>query len=287
MLKHRLIPCILVRDGLLVQSIGFKRYLPIGKPKIAVEYFNRWDVDEIIVLDISRSRRDIAAMAALIRHMTSIAFVPVTVGGGITAPEQVEMLLAAGVEKTSINSQAVRNPDLVARMARVFGSQEVVVSIDALLRQDGSYEVMIDGGRTPTGLSPPAWALQVQGLGAGEILLNAIHRDGMKNGFDTALIASVSDAVSIPVIAMGGAGAMEHFPAAILEGGADAVCAANIFQYYEHSTIKAKVAMRQAGIPVRMGTAVRYENAALHGVPKHLAALGDGYNRNKIQRSVL
>lgn len=264
MLKRRLIPCILVRDGMLVQSIGFRRYLPIGKPKIAVEYFNRWDVDEIIVLDIGRTRRDIHSLADLIRHMTSIAFVPVTAGGGITSPEQVELLLNAGADKISINSHAVREPDLITKMAEYFGSQEVVVSIDALQLEDGSYTVMIDGGRTPTGLAPAAWARQVQELGAGEVLLNAIHRDGMKTGFDTRLIASVTEVVDIPVIALGGAGTLEHFSAAIIEGGADAVCAANIFQYYEHSTIQAKAAMRQAGIPVRIETVVSYACATLY-----------------------
>lgn len=265
MLKKRLIPVILVRDGLLVQSIGFKRYLPIGKPKIAIEYFNRWDVDEIMVLDISSRREDQNILLQLTEHIGRIAFVPLTVGGGIRTMSQILDLLRAGADKVSLNSHAVREPALISEAARVLGNQDIVVSVDALKTGEDTYEVFIDNGKTPTGLTPWDWAVKARDYGAGEILLNSIDRDGMKAGYDTRLIRRVADCVDIPVIALGGVGKVEDFPAAILEGHAEAVAAANIFQHIEHSTIQAKASLRRAGIDIRIDTRVRYEDKALHG----------------------
>lgn len=269
MLKSRLIPTILVRDGWLVQSIQFQRYLPIGKPKIAIEFFNRWDVDEIVVLDISADRTQTKALLELTSHISRIAYIPLMVGGGIGSLEDIRELLHVGADKVAINTQAVLSPALIREAALMFGSQEIVVSIDAKRAEDGRYEVFINGGRTPTGLEAAAHARNMEQLGAGEILLNSIDRDGTKLGYDVELIRQVASAVNIPVIALGGVGSVSDFPRAILEGGADAASAANIFHYIEHSTIQAKAAMRKAGVDVRMASTVRYETQPLHGAEGH------------------
>jgi imidazole glycerol-phosphate synthase subunit HisF len=270
MLKKRLIPTILVRDGWLVQSMGFNRYLPIGKPKIAIEYFNRWDVDEIVVLDISADRRQTRALLALTSHISKIAFIPLMVGGGIGSVEDIRELLHAGADKVAINTQAVLDPSFIEAAARMFGAQEIVVSIDAKRSEAGWPEVFIDGGKTPTGLGAAQHAQRMERLGAGEILLNSIDRDGSKLGYDVDLIRQVSSAVNIPVIALGGVGSVDEFPRAILEGGADAASAANIFHYIEHSTIQAKAAMRNAGIDVRLSSNVKYETQPFHGAKARL-----------------
>ncbi len=265
MLKKRLIPCILVRDGLVVQSINFKRYLPIGRPKIAIEYFNRWDVDEIVVLDISANKHDVDYLVELIGHISKIAFIPLSVGGGIQSTDDIEKLLKAGADKVCINTQAVLRPEFIRDAALIFGSQEIIVSIDVKRNDCGDYEVFIHGGKESTGLHPVEWSQKAEELGAGEILLNSIDQDGTKVGYDVNLIRNVADKVKIPVIAIGGVGKVGHFPAAILQGGADAACAANIFHYIEHSTIQAKAAMKNAGIDVRIDSKVTYAEKILHG----------------------
>jgi cyclase len=265
MLKKRLMPCILVRDGLIVQSINFTRYLPIGRPKIAIEYFNRWDVDEIIVLDISANKQNVDYLIELIGHISKIAFIPLSVGGGIKSTDDIEKLLKAGADKVCINTQAVLNPDFIRNSALMFGSQEIVISIDVKRNDHDEYEVFVNGGKDSTGLHPIEWSQRVEQLGAGEILLNSIDHDGTKVGYDVKLISAVTDTVKIPVIAIGGVGNVGHFPAAIIQGGADAVSAANIFHYIEHSTIQAKAAMQKAGIDVRINSEVTYSNKILHG----------------------
>jgi len=264
MLKKRLIPCILVRDNLLVQSINFSKYLPIGKPKIAIEYFNRWDVDEIVVLDITPNKKDHENLIHLTEHISKIAFVPLTVGGGVKSTEDINKLLKAGADKVSINTNAVLNPEFITKASKVFGSQDIVISIDVKTDIDNNYEVYIFGGREKTGIDPFTWSKKIEKLGAGEILLNSIDRDGMKNGYDIQLIRSVVDSVNIPVIAIGGVGKISDIPLGITEGNADAVAAANIFQYLEHSTIQAKAAMKNAGINVRIGTKANYAQKLLH-----------------------
>ncbi len=268
MLKKRLIPVILVRDGMLVQSIGFKRYLPIGKPKIAVEFFNRWDVDEIIVLDISRNRGTDDTLYEMTKHVSTASFIPLTVGGGINSIEAIEKLLKAGADKVTINTAAVRNPSFVEEAAKYFGSQEIVVSIDAKKSEQNGYEAFIDGGREATGLHPAVLAKWVEDLGAGEILLNSIDNDGMKNGYDINLISSVTEKISIPLISIGGVGRVEDLPECINSGGADAAAAANIFHYIEHSTIQGKAAMHRAGLPVRLMGAISYGDKLLHSTGK-------------------
>lgn len=258
MLKKRLIACLVVRDGLIVQSIGFSRYLPIGRPKIAIEFVARWDVDEIVVLDMSAARAGRGPDLEVIAMAVERCFVPLTIGGGIRSLAQVTDVIRAGADKIAINTMAIESPDFITRCADAYGSQCVVVSIDARRAADGRHEVFADSGARPTGVDAPAWAAEVERRGAGEIFINSIDRDGSKLGYDVDLIRSVTDAVSIPVIACGGVGTYRDFAPGIIDGGASAVAAANIFHYIEHSTIVAKAHLRRAGIDIRLDSLANY-----------------------------
>ena len=252
MLKHRLIPVLVLRDGLVVQSIQFKHTNVIHwKPITAVDFFNRWAVDEIVILDVSKNQKQRQKFYEVVSGLSSKCFVPLTVGGWVDSIEEVRKLLRLGADKVTINTEAVRRPALISECAGVFGSQCIVASIDVKNHGNNEYEVFIDRGSEPTGLLPLQWARQVEELGAGEIFLNCIERDGFRQGYDLALLRSVVQAVHIPVIAMGGVLTWQHLVDGIKEGGADAVAAANIFHYTEHSTKKAKDYLRQAGIDVR------------------------------------
>jgi cyclase len=259
LVKKRLIACLLVRDGLIVQSIGFRRYLPIGRPKFPIEFVVKWDVDEIVLLDMSATGEQRRPDHALLSLLSRSCFVPLTVGGGIASVDDVREIVAAGADKVSVNSHALDRPKLISEIAAVFGRQCVVVSIDCRREHDGSYQVYSRSGTRATCLTPEAWAQQVEGLGAGEIFLNSIDRDGSKKGYDIDLIRQVTQAVSIPVIACGGVGSHSHFAAGIVGGGASAVAAANIFHYIEHSTIVAKAHLLREGVDVRLDSNAKYE----------------------------
>lgn len=257
MLKKRLIACLLVRDGLIVQSFGFNRYLPIGRPRFAIEFVVKWDVDEIVLLDMSASPESRRVDEQVIEMLSNYCYVPLSVGGGIRDVDDVRSVIRAGADKTCLNSHAVARPEVITEVADVFGSQCVVVSMDCRRHSDGRYEVFVDSGRKGTGLDPVEWAQQSEALGAGEIFLNSIDRDGSREGYDLDLINRVSDAVSIPVIACGGVGQYRHFAPGI-EAGASAVAAANIFQHMEHSTILAKAHLLNAGVDLRMDSEATY-----------------------------
>lgn len=260
MLKKRLIACLLLYDGLIVQSFGFKRYLPLGRPRFPIQFLVKWDVDEIILLDMTASSGRRGPDEAVLEMLSEHCFVPLTVGGGINSVERVKSIIRAGADKVCLNRHAVERPALITEIADCFGSQCAVVSMDCRRESDGRYQVYTDSGRKPTGLTPGSWAAQCENLGAGEIFVNSIDRDGSRLGYDTTLLQSVSGAVGIPVIACGGVGSMEHFAKGIKEGGATAVAAANIFQHTEHSTILAKAHMMKAGIDVRLDSAATYHN---------------------------
>lgn len=252
MLKKRLIPSLVLRDGLVVRSVGFAHTNIIHwKPMTAIDFFNKWAVDEIVVLDVSRdlSRRE--RFYEVVEGLSGKCFVPLTVGGWVTSIDEVRRLLRLGADKVTINTHAVRCPDFITECAQVFGSQCVVVSIDVRRAPDGMPEVWIDRGREPTGRAAPDWAREVEGRGAGEIFLTSIDREGHGQGYDLPLVRSVVDTMSIPVIVFGGAFMWQHLVDGIVVGGADAVSAANVFHFTEQSTRKAKEYMRQAGIDVR------------------------------------
>jgi cyclase len=250
MKKKRLIPVVLLKNGWLVQSIGFAKYLNLGNPFWTVRRLSEWASDELIYLDISADdtydlRRDDLGVPnrrnflEIIEDVAKVTFMPITVGGKIRSLDDIEVRLALGADKISINTVAFDDPAFITRAASQFGSQCIVVSID-YKDVGGAQRVMVQGGKRNTGLDPVGWARVVEERGAGEILLNCIDRDGMKSGYDITTIARVSSAVRIPVIALGGVGKWEHFEEAFRHTGADAVAAANIFQHTDQSVYYAK-----------------------------------------------
>jgi len=259
MLKKRLIACLLLKNDLIVQSIGFDKYLPIGSPKFPLERLNKWDVDEIIFLDISAFRENRKFDIKILEVLSKSCFVPLTVGGGIRNVEDVRMLIRSGADKVSINSSAINDPKFITEIADIFGSQCAVVSMDCKLDKDGVYRVYKYSGKIPTNIVASEWAKKVEKSGAGEIFLNSIDRDGSKIGYDIELIKQITDVVSIPVIACGGVGDFSHFASGIVDGKASAVAAGNIFHYIEHSTIIAKMNLLQSNIDVRMDSEATYK----------------------------
>lgn len=260
MLKKRLIATLILRDGLIVQSFGFKNYLPIGKPRFPIEFVVRWDVDEIVLLDISATSIRRSPEAEVLAMLSQFCYVPLTVGGGIRSVDDVRQVIRSGADKVAVNTHALTRPELISEIANTFGSQCVAVSIDCRRETDGRYQVYTCSGSKATGLDPGQWAQRCADLGAGEIFLNSIDRDGMRSGYDIKLIKHVASSVSIPVIACGGVGKFNHFAPGILEGGASAVAAGNIFHHIEHSTIFAKAHMHCSGIDVRLDSRAKYEN---------------------------
>ena len=252
MLKMRVIPCLDVKDGRVVKGVNFVDLVDAGDPVEQARIYDAAGADELCFLDITASSDQRDILLDVVRRTAEQVFMPLTVGGGVRTVEDVRRLLLAGADKVSINTAAVHRPELVAEGARKFGNQCIVVAIDAKAVAAGRWEVFTHGGRTPTGLDAVDWAKRMAGLGAGEILLTSMDRDGTKVGFDIALTRAVADAVSIPVIASGGVGALEHMVAGIRDGHATAVLAASIFHFGTHSIAEAKAAMAAAGIPVRL-----------------------------------
>lgn len=259
MLKRRLIACLLIRKGLIVQSIGFGKYLPIGRPKFPIEFVVKWDVDEIVLLDMSAAEENRGPDLGVIELLSHSCFVPLTVGGGIKSVSDVRNVIRAGADKVSVNAHALARPALITEISEDFGNQCAVVSIDCRRDADGRYRVYSDSGRKAWGMEAAEWARKAEDSGAGEIFLNSIDRDGSRLGYDIELIRSVTSAVSIPVIACGGVGSYSHFAPGILQGGASAVAAANIFHHVEHSTILAKAHLLRDGVDVRLDSQARYE----------------------------
>ena len=267
MLRNRLIPCILLRNGVIVQSKGFKRYQMLGNPTTAVERLSDWASDELIYLDISKDRvydlrRDDlkspnrTSILEIIEDVAEKAFMPLTFGGGIRTIEDVIAMVQAGADKVAINTQPLAEPGFITQISREVGSQCVVVSMDVRETAEGGYEVFADGGKVPTGRDPADWAAEVEDLGAGEIFLNSVDRDGSGRGYDLALIERVVERVSIPVIACGGVGEWAHLAQALESTGVSAVSAANIFHYTENSVRNAKKHLVDSGLNVRPFEAV-------------------------------
>jgi imidazole glycerol-phosphate synthase subunit HisF len=253
MLAKRIIPCLDVKDGRVVKGVRFVDLRDAGDPVAIARRYDEEEADELAFLDITASheRRDI--LIDVVRRTAEQVFMPLTVGGGVRTLEDIRGLLAAGADKVSINTAAVADPDFVRRAAERFGSQCTVVAIDARAVPDrpGSWEVYTHGGRRPTGRDAVAWARRMEAYGAGEILLTSMDRDGTRNGYDTALTRAVADAVTIPVIASGGVGTLDHLVEGLTAGGADAVLAASIFHYREYTVAEAKEYLRRRGVPVR------------------------------------
>lgn len=251
--RHRLIAVLLVHEGRVVQTRKFKPTNMVGHPFTAVDFFNAWAVDEIAVLEISPTADHVEEFVELVAELSRRCFVPLAVGGKIEDVDAVARYTRAGADKVVLNTYAIRDPELVARVARTFGSQCVVVSIDARPNPalPSGYEVVVARGSEATGRDALEWASLAVAKGAGEIMVNAVEHDGDKRGYDLALVRRVAERVAVPVVAMGGVGTWEHLVAGIVAGKADAVAAGNIFHYTEHSTKKAKEFMLAAGLDVR------------------------------------
>lgn len=251
MLAKRIIPCLDVRDGKVIKGVNFVGIKEVGDPVECAEMYDRQGADEIVFLDITATSDHRETMADVVRETAKKVFVPLTVGGGITSPEDFAKLLRAGADKVSVNSAALKNPQLIADAAARFGSQCVVVAIDAKRMEDGTWHAFSAGGRVDTGIDAVWWAREAYRLGAGEILLTSMDADGTRDGFDLALLNAVIARVSVPVIASGGCGKLEHFSQVFEETGADAALAASLFHYQELTVGEVKDHLRRRNIPVR------------------------------------
>ncbi|MBM3364990.1 MAG: imidazole glycerol phosphate synthase subunit HisF [Betaproteobacteria bacterium] len=251
-LAKRIIPCLDVTAGRVVKGVNFVELRDAGDPVEIARRYDQQGADEITFLDITASFDDRDLILHIIEDVASQVFIPLTVGGGVRQVDDVRRLLNAGADKVSINTSAVTNPQLVADAAGKYGSQCIVVAIDAKRAAGGHWEVFTHGGRKPTGLDAVEWARKMESLGAGEILLTSMDRDGTQDGFDLMLTRAVSDAVGIPVIASGGVGGLQDLADGVTQGRADAVLAASIFHYGLHTVREAKAHMASQGIPVRL-----------------------------------
>ena len=254
MLAKRVIPCLDVNRGRVVKGTNFVNLRDAGDPVAVAARYEEEGADELVFLDITASHEERDIMLDVVRRTAEQVFMPLTVGGGIRTLEDIRQLLLAGCDKVSINSAAVKDSQFVREAARRFGSQCIVVNIDPKrVQRDGHevFEVHINGGRIPTGLEPVAWAREVERLGAGEIVLTSMDADGTKDGYDLEITAAVSEAVTVPVVASGGAGKPEHLADAITQGKADAALAASIFHFGEYTIEETKRVMAERGIPVR------------------------------------
>ena len=251
----RVIPCLDVAEGRVVKGTNFVDLRDAGDP---IELAARYDLegaDELVFLDITASSDNRDTTIDMVHRIAEQVYIPFTVGGGIRTLEDARRMLRAGADKVSVNTAAVQRPELISEIAAEFGAQCVVCAIDARRRQpDGGWEVYLHGGRTPTGIDAIEWAIEAVRLGAGELLLTSMDRDGTREGFDVELTRVISDVVNVPIIASGGVGTLEHLSDGVIQGGADAVLAASIFHFREHTVAEAKAAMTAAGITVRPAT---------------------------------
>jgi cyclase len=252
MLRRRVIPCLDVADGRVVKGTRFVDLVDEGDPPELAERYANEGADELVFLDITAAPERRGTLLDIVERTARRAFIPLTVGGGVRSVDEMRDVLRAGADKVSLNTAAVADPELIAACAARFGRQAVVVAIDALQTAPGAWEVVVSGGRDRAGLDAVGWARRVVELGAGELLVTSIDRDGTGSGFDTALLRAISTSVEVPVIASGGAAGPADFVAAVNDGGADAVLAASIFHRRIHSIADVKAVMAAAGLPVRL-----------------------------------
>jgi imidazole glycerol-phosphate synthase subunit HisF len=250
-MARRIIPCLDVQGGRVVKGVRFVELRDAGDPVEAARAYDRAGADELCFLDIAASHEGRETIYDVVARTAEQVFMPLTVGGGVRSVDDVRKLLLAGADKVAINTAAVQHPELVAQAADRFGAQALVVAIDARARDGGGWEVFVHGGRTPTGLDAVEWAVKISQSGAGEILLTSMDRDGTRAGYDLPLTRAIADAVDVPVIASGGVGTLEHLCEGLVAGGADAVLAASIFHFGEHTIAEAKSYLAARGVAVR------------------------------------
>jgi cyclase len=253
MLTKRIIPCLDVANGRVVKGVNFVNLQDAGDPAELAAFYDQQGADEVVFLDITASYEQRATMLDVVERTAEQVFIPITVGGGIRTVDDIRATLGSGADKISLNTSAVMHPGLITSGSEQFGAQCIVLAIDARTNSamPGGYEVFIHGGRTPTGLDALEWAQRGVELGAGEILLTSMDRDGTKLGYDLALTSKIATAVSVPIIASGGIGTLEHFYEGFVTGGADAALAASIFHFGEHSIQQVKAYLHEKGVPVR------------------------------------
>ncbi len=257
MLAKRIIPCLDVDQGRVVKGVNFVNIIDAGDPVEQAKFYDAAGADELVFLDITATHEARGIMHDVVRRTADHVFIPLTVGGGLRTVEDMRAMLHAGADKIAINSAAIRDPDLITRGATAFGSQCIVVAIDARrVPQENpnaplQWEVYVHGGRKPTGIDAIEWAIEAEQRGAGELLVTSMDRDGTKDGYDLELLNTLADRVSIPVIASGGAGTLDHLREGLQEGRADAVLAASIFHFREYTVAEAKTHLAAAGVPVR------------------------------------
>ncbi|MCM8821097.1 MAG: imidazole glycerol phosphate synthase subunit HisF [Candidatus Omnitrophica bacterium] len=247
----RIIPCLDVKDGKVVKGVHFENLREAGDPVEHASFYSRENADEIVFLDISATIEGRKTMVDVVKKVSDVVFIPMTVGGGIKSVENIEELLKAGADKISINTSAVKNPELIKEGAKKFGSQCIIVAIDAKRVGKGRWEVYIESGKTPTGLDAVEWAKKVQDLGAGEVLLTSIDMDGTQKGYDIELTKAVAENISVPVIASGGAGTLEHMSDVIVNGKASAVLLASLLHFRKYTISQIKDFLKSKGIEVR------------------------------------
>jgi len=252
MLKVRLIPSLLLKDGRCVKGVRFKKYIDVGHPVSAAKVYDAQGADELLFLDIGAGQEGRSTLLEIVQQTAEQCFMPLTVGGGVRNVEDIRTLLRSGADKIAINTAAFENPQLIAEGAEQFGSQCIVCSIDYITNDSGVAEVLLEGGKTPTGKDVVQWASEAASHGAGEILLTSVDRDGTRSGYDLQTLRNVTDSINIPVIASGGVGTLQDLVDGVVEGHASAVAAASIFHFTDQSVIKATSYMKQAGLEVRM-----------------------------------
>lgn len=248
----RIIPCLDVKEGSVVKGVHFENLVGAGDPVEHASFYSKEKADEIVFLDISATIEGRKTMLDVVKKVAEVVFIPLTVGGGINSIDDIEKLLKAGADKISINTAAVRNPSLIEEGAKKFGSQCIVVAIDGKRTGPGKWEVYVESGKTPTGLDVVQWAVKLEKLGAGEILLTSIDMDGTQKGYDIEMTRSVSESVAIPVIASGGAGSLEHLAGVIKEGKASAVLLASLLHFRKYTVAEIKDYLKQQGLEVRL-----------------------------------
>ena len=281
MLKKRIIATLTVLDGIVVQSIGFKKYLPVGRPSVAVEFLNKWGIDEIVLTDISARRNQKNPSYETYKALSSKCYVPLAIGGGITSIEQIRCLLNSGADKVCINSYAIEHPEFITEAAEIFGDQCIIVAIDCQLGKDGNYYVFNHLTRRLTEILAIDWAKEAAKNGAGELFINSVDQDGAGTGFDIELNRMISDIVGIPVIACGGVGKPDHFLDVMTKTNVAAAAAGNYFHFTEHSVNTTKSYLKDKGVNVRLETFASYIN---NGISENnrLKKLDDEYRVKKI-----